>query len=150
MPLPSNKATSARMSAQRVRDTRCEVVLRRALHRHGLRFFVHRRPIPELRRIADIVFPKARVAVFVNGCFWHGCPQHATWPKANAEWWRTKIERNRTRDLDTDARLAEGGWQPIRVWEHEDPEAAASLVAEIVRGRNSSRPESSPPRPTTG
>ena len=76
------------------------------------------------------------MAVFVDGCFWHGCPDHATWPKANAEWWRTKIQANQARDRDTDAKLTSAGWLSFRVWEHEDPEAAAARVDEVVRQRD--------------
>jgi DNA mismatch endonuclease (patch repair protein) len=75
------------------------------------------------------------VAVFIDGCFWHGCPLHATWPKANAAFWRTKIETNRRRDADTDARLGEAGWDVVRIWEHEDPAEAARLIAARVRAR---------------
>ncbi len=74
------------------------------------------------------------VAVFLDSCWWHGCEEHASWPKRNGEWWRTKIERNRVRDEDTNRRLAEAGWAVVRVWEHEDPEIAASRVAEVVAG----------------
>jgi DNA mismatch endonuclease (patch repair protein) len=80
------------------------------------------------------------VAVFVDGCFWHGCPQHASWPKANAEWWRTKIESNRARDRETDDRLDEAGWISIRVWSHERPENAADRIAAIVDERRDSLP----------
>jgi DNA mismatch endonuclease (patch repair protein) len=100
-----------------------------------MRFRIHRRPLPELRREADILFPGARVAVFVDGCFWHGCPQHASWPKANADWWRTKIESNRARDRETDDRLAEAGWLSVRVWSHELPEDAADRVVAVVENR---------------
>src|SRR5437764_2324869 len=88
----SSPSVSRRMQLQASRDTAPERKLRSALHRSGLRFRVHVRPLPGVRREADIVFPKARVAVFVDGCFWHGCPDHAPWPKANAAWWREKIE----------------------------------------------------------
>lgn len=81
------------------------------------------------------MFPRAKVAVYVDGCFWHGCPVHGTWPKANAEWWRSKIHANQIRDADTHKRLKESGWIPIRVWEHEDPEEAAERVVEIVLRR---------------
>ena len=91
-----------------------------------------------MRREADLVFPSVRVAVFVDGCFWHGCPEHATWPKANSEWWRTKIERNQARDRDTDHRLRQTGWIPVRVWEHENSKRAASRVASVVRRRQRS------------
>nr|WP_155073070.1 very short patch repair endonuclease [Streptomyces taklimakanensis] len=132
--------TRARMSRQRSRDTEVELALRRALHASGLRYRVHRRPVKGVRREADIVFGPARVAVFVDGCFWHGCPQHATWPKNNAEFWRRKIEGNRTRDLDTDARLADAGWAAVRVWEHEDPAEAAARIAALVAERRGGGP----------
>jgi DNA mismatch endonuclease (patch repair protein) len=103
------------------------------------------RPDPNSRREADLVFPRARVAVFVDGCFWHGCPEHASWPKANAAWWRSKIEKNRARDSDTDDRLARAGWQVLRVWEHEDPMQAAQRIAEIVANRtNEQQPPTAP------
>ncbi|KOV84065.1 very short patch repair endonuclease [Nocardia sp. NRRL S-836] len=123
------------MSKQKTRDTQIEVELRRALFAAGLRYRVHRRPVKSVRREADIVFTSAKVAVFVDGCFWHGCPEHATWPKNNAEFWRTKIETNRRRDLDTDAKLADAGWLSVRVWEHESAATAAARVHEVVLGR---------------
>jgi DNA mismatch endonuclease (patch repair protein) len=123
------------MQATRQRDTPAEVALRSALHRLGLRFRVQRRPVAGLKRRADIVFAPARVAVFVDGCFWHGCPEHATWPKKNALWWREKIEGNRKRDADTDEQLAAAGWLSVRVWGHEKPAEAAERVADIVRAR---------------
>ncbi|MDQ3577542.1 MAG: very short patch repair endonuclease [Actinomycetota bacterium] len=129
--------TRARMSRQRSRDTGTEIALRRALHAMGLRYRVHRRPLPAVRREADIVFGPSRVAVFVDGCFWHACPAHATWPKRNAEFWRAKIEGNRARDRDTDATMTAAGWLPLRVWEHEDPVTAAQRIADTVRERSS-------------
>ena len=81
------------------------------------------------------MFGPARVAVFVDGCFWHGCPVHATWPKNNAEFWREKIETNRLRDRDTDRRLVAAGWEVVRMWEHEDIEEAADRLERIVRDR---------------
>ncbi|MDV2477629.1 very short patch repair endonuclease [Rhodococcus zopfii] len=116
------------MSRQRRRDTAPEVALRRELHRRGARFFVDRAPLPGLRRRADLVFPRRRVAVYVDGCFWHRCPVHATDPKNNAEWWAAKLAGNVSRDRDTDARLAAAGWTVVRVWEHEDPLVAADRV----------------------
>jgi len=89
------------------------------------------------------VFPGPRVAVFVDGCFWHGCPEHASWPKANAQWWRVKIEANRRRDRDTDERLTRAGWEVVRVWEHEDPGQAAGRIAVVVAAR-----AGAPRRPT--
>ena len=133
-PLPSSDAASERLRGAPQRDTRPELALRRELHHRGLRFFVDRAPLAALpRRRADVVFPGLRIAVFVDGCFWHGCPEHATWPKANAEWWRQKIEANRARDLDTDLQLRAAGWTAIRVWEHEAVVEAADRVERAVR-----------------
>ncbi|QCQ93270.1 very short patch repair endonuclease [Rhodococcus sp. SGAir0479] len=120
--------TSARMRAQRRRDTAPEVALRRELHRRGARFFVDRAPLPGLRRRADLVFPRKHVAVYVDGCFWHSCPQHATAPKNNAQWWADKLAANVVRDRDTDARLVAAGWTVVRIWEHENPAEAADRV----------------------
>jgi DNA mismatch endonuclease (patch repair protein) len=91
------------------------------------------RLLPGSQRTADIVFPRRRVAVYLDGCFWHGCPIHGTWPKLNADWWRAKIEANKCRDKDTDARLRSAGWMVIRVWEHENLEAAANRVVKVVQ-----------------
>jgi DNA mismatch endonuclease (patch repair protein) len=85
------------------------------------------------RRRVDIVFPRERVAVFVDGCFWHSCPDHATHPRANAEFWRSKLQRNVDRDRDTDGRLEALGWTVLRFWEHEDPGAAADRIEAVVR-----------------
>jgi DNA mismatch endonuclease (patch repair protein) len=119
-PPASSPSALRRMQAARQRDTAPELAARSELHRRGLRFYVNRAPLPSLQRRADIVFPRRRLAVYIDGCFWHGCPEHGTWPKANAEWWRTKIEANRARDRDTDRRLKEAGWTVVRGWEHGD------------------------------
>ncbi|MFD4369369.1 very short patch repair endonuclease [Rhodococcus sp. NPDC058521] len=124
----TDPVTSARLSAQRRRDTKPEMALRRELHRRGYRYFVDRAPLRGLRRRADLVFPRRKVAVYVDGCFWHSCPQHATRPKNNAEWWAEKLAGNVRRDRDTDDRLTEAGWTVIRVWEHEDAVAAATRI----------------------
>lgn len=137
-PPASSPEARTRMVANRSRDTTPELRLRTALHRRGLRYFVDRAPLPNLRRRADIVFPRLRLAVYVDGCFWHGCPSHGTWPKANAAFWREKIERTRRRDKDTDHRLVMAGWETIRVWEHEDVEAAADLIASRIMSRRAS------------
>jgi len=121
------------MSTQRSRDTRPERELRSLLHRRGLRFRVHRRPLKDLRRDADVVFTRSRVAVFVDGCFWHGCPEHASWPTANRRWWSEKIKANQVRDADTNRQLRAAGWTVIRVWEHEAPSAVAAKVEAAVR-----------------
>ena len=115
------------------RDTPAELALRSHLHRLGLRFRVDTAPVAGLNRRADIVFRRQKVAVFVDGCFWHGCPTHGTWPKANGGWWRQKIERNRARDIETDRRLVEAGWEVVRLWEHDDAERAARGIASLVR-----------------
>jgi DNA mismatch endonuclease (patch repair protein) len=96
---------------------------------------VDRAPIPGSPRRADIVFSRERVAVYVDGCFWHGCPEHGTRSKSNVAWWEEKLARVRARDADTDRRLAEAGWLVVRVWEHEDPRVAAENVHDIVRLR---------------
>jgi DNA mismatch endonuclease (patch repair protein) len=123
------------MSRTARRDTKPELALRRLLHGRGLRFRVDRAVLADRRRRADIVFGPAKVAVYVDGCFWHGCPIHATWPKANAEFWREKIEANQARDRDTDKRLERAGWHVERVWEHELPQEAADRIEQIVRSR---------------
>ena len=133
-------SVSARMSRQSVRDTGPERRLRQELRRLGIGYRLHRRPLPGVRRSADIVFVGARVAVFVDGCFWHGCPHHKGMPRSNAAWWAEKIATNRARDADTDRRLEAAGWLSVRVWEHEEPAAAAARIAALVRSRRSERP----------
>ncbi len=123
------------MQNTRRRDTPAEMELRAELHRRGLRYRVDFAPIRDLRRRADIVFVGARIAVFCDGCFWHGCPDHRSWPKRNAAWWRAKIDANRARDADTNAQLAAAGWLVVRVWEHEDAVEAASKIETLVRER---------------
>lgn len=124
------------MQRQQTRDTAPELALRRLLHATGLRYRIDAAPLPDLRRRADIVFRPARVAVFVDGCFWHGCPLHGSrGTTANSRYWREKILRNQRRDADTDRRLMDAGWVSFRVWEHQDPAAAAAAVAAIVRMR---------------
>lgn len=107
--------------------------MRRELHRRGLRYFVDRAPLKGQRRRADLVFPRRKVAVYVDGCFWHSCPVHATKPKNNAEWWAAKLEANVVRDRSTDAALADAGWTVVRVWEHQAPASAADTVCEALQ-----------------
>jgi DNA mismatch endonuclease (patch repair protein) len=143
----SSDAVRASMQANKSRDTKPELALRRAVHARGLRYRVAARPIKELRRTADLVFTKARVAVFLDGCFWHGCPEHHTVAVRNGGYWASKVERNRSRDVDTDQRLAEAGWAVVRVWEHEDPiEAAARVEKTVAEARRAQqrRPEIPP------
>lgn len=123
------------------RDTPHELAVRRELHRRGLRYRVDVRPEPSVPRRADIVFTRARVAVFCDGCWWHGCPEHPKAAKANSEWWQEKIETNRRRDADTTARLEAAGWLVVRAWEHEDVAQVADRIVAAVSGRNSTQPE---------
>jgi len=132
---PVLPATAKRMAKVAQRNNSSEKDLRSELHKRGLRFRIHRRLVTNTRRTVDIVFASAKIAVFVDGCFWHGCPQHRTYPKNNAEWWEQKINGNIARDLDTDAKLAELGWTVIRVWEHESPSRAADRIEANVRLR---------------
>lgn len=127
------------MSSTGRRDTAPEIALRRELHARGLRFRVDRAVLPDRRRRVDIVFGLARVAAMIDGCFWHGCPEHGTSPKANASFWRDKITTNQRRDRDTNLRLAEAGWLVVRVWEHEDPVLAADRIETVVRERRAAR-----------
>jgi DNA mismatch endonuclease, patch repair protein len=131
----TDAATSARMARQRRVGTAPEIALRRELHRRGCRYFVDRPPLTGLRRRADLVFPRRRVAVYVDGCFWHRCPQHATSPRNNAQWWADKLAGNVARDRDTDARLFAAGWQVVRIWEHEDAVTAADRVVAALADR---------------
>jgi DNA mismatch endonuclease (patch repair protein) len=125
--------TSRRMSRQRTRDTAPELRLRRELHRRGLRYKVDC-PIPGLvRRRADVLFSHEKVAVFVDGCFWHGCPEHKTSPTNNEKWWAAKLTRNVERDQQTSEHLASRGWAVLRFWEHEDMFEAADVVERAVR-----------------
>ncbi|WP_173476299.1 very short patch repair endonuclease [Streptomyces sp. 150FB] len=127
--LPSSAAVSARMSRQLSRDTAPEIAVRKLLHGAGLRYRVNV-PVPGMpRRTIDIVFGGAKIAIFMDGCFWHGCPEHATQPKANAEWWRAKLDKNMARDTETTKHLEAQGWTVLRFWEHESPAEVAQAVA---------------------
>ena len=108
--------------------------MRRLVHAMGLRYRVNARPIATLRRTADLVFYKQRVAVFIDGCYWHGCPEHHRQPRANADYWSSKMARNRARDAATDEALLNAGWTVLRFWEHEPPAAVAEAVRLAVRG----------------
>ncbi len=134
-PQASSTAALKRMQKQRQRDTKPEVTIRRLLHSWGLRYFIDRTPLPSLRRRADIVFPTARVAVFVDGCFWHACPTHGTLPKANRPFWKAKLAANRLRDADTNAHLISHGWQVVRAWEHESAHEVARRIHSCVVAR---------------
>jgi DNA mismatch endonuclease (patch repair protein) len=136
VPVPSSAAVSRRMKQTRQRDTPKELALRRELHRRGLRYYVDAPPLPGLRRRADLVFRGARVAVFVDGCFWHQCPVHGTMPASNRKWWSDKLAGNVARDRDTDQRLRAAGWRVVRVWEHDSTMSAARRVERCVRSRS--------------
>lgn len=131
----SSPDVRGRMQRQRSEGTNPELLLRRELHRRGLRFRVHRRLVLGMRHSTDIVFGPAKVAVYVDGCFWHGCPEHYRPPLSNPGYWRVKIERNQARDSETGRMLQEAGWAVVRVWEHDDVVQAAARVEAIVRSR---------------
>jgi DNA mismatch endonuclease (patch repair protein) len=131
----SSPGVRASMKSNKGRDTKPEMALRSAVHALGLRYRVSIRPLKDLRRTADLVFTKAQVAVFLDGCFWHGCPDHHTVAATNATFWSEKVAGTRARDIDTDRRLANAGWVSLRVWEHEDPAAAALRILRVVSER---------------
>lgn len=133
-PLPSSPSVTMRMVANRGRDTRPEMLLRSTLHQVGLRFRVHYAVRVDAGRpiIIDIAFPRRRVAVFLDGCFWHACREHRSIPKTNHDYWRPKLARNSERDRQTGTRLERAGWTVIRIWEHEDVAAAATRVSAAV------------------
>lgn len=136
---PSRPEVSRRMKRVRQRNTSAELAIRRELHARGLRYRIQVLVLTKPRRVADIAFGGLRVAVFVDGCFWHGCPWHATWPKRNAEFWRAKILANQQRDRDTDKRLRAEGWRVIRAWAHEPATRVAAKVATVVEKRREKR-----------
>ena len=125
--------TSRRMSRQRTRDTQPEMLLRRELHRRGLRYRVDAALPGMPRRRADVLFTRAKVAVFVDGCFWHGCPKHKTAPATNKAWWAAKLARNIERDRETCDHLNSLGWTVLRIWEHENMTHAATDIERTVR-----------------
>ncbi|MGA5196213.1 very short patch repair endonuclease [Streptomyces exfoliatus] len=131
----SSPGTRRSMQSNKGRDTKPEQALRRAAHALGLRYHVSERPIPGIRRTADLVFTRARIAVFLDGCFWHVCPEHFTVSRTNPEYWAEKAEKNRARDRQTDRLLQEAGWAVLRVWEHEDPHQAAARLRELYDRR---------------
>lgn len=133
-PRPLSPSVRLRMQTTPQRDTPCEIALRSAVHALGLRYRIDW-PLPTTRRRADMAFPRLKIAVMVDGCFWHACPIHATWPKNNAAWWREKIMGNQARDRDTQARLRRQGWRVLRFWEHDDPSKAARKVLAVVERR---------------
>jgi DNA mismatch endonuclease, patch repair protein len=124
------------MEGQRRRDTKPELALRSLLWARGLRYRVDHKVLSGMRRRADLAFLGPRVAVFVDGCFWHRCPEHGSMPRANREWWAAKLDRNVERDRDTDARLAAAGWLVVRIWEHDRLDDAVTRIEQAVRARS--------------
>ena len=122
------------MKGNKRRDTSPELKVRRLIHADGLRYRVDFAPLGGRRR-ADIVFPRKQIAIFIDGCFWHGCPFHGTQPKANADYWGPKLNRNVQRDLETSALLRSAGWTVLRFWEHEAPADVAKAIVAIAQSR---------------
>ncbi|GAA3538335.1 very short patch repair endonuclease [Aeromicrobium flavum] len=129
----SSPASRKVMRANKSRDTAPELAVRRLLHAEGFRYRVNHRPDTGLRRTADIVFSKQRIAVFIDGCYWHACAEHGTTARANAGYWSSKLASNVARDRDTNEQLRARGWTVLRFWEHEDPVTVARAIADSVR-----------------
>ena len=144
----SSAARRRNMQAIRSRDTTPERLVRRLVHAQGLRYRVAARPLSDLRRTADMVFRPAKVAVFIDGCYWHGCPEHYVPPKTNHGYWSDKVARNMARDRDTDERLQAAGWLVLRFWEHESAEACSAAICRAVTSRRQGPPASVPDAPT--
>ncbi|MFJ6128918.1 very short patch repair endonuclease [Streptomyces griseoviridis] len=133
----SSAARRRNMQAIRSRDTKPERLIRRLVHARGLRYRVAAKPLSDIRRTADMVFRPVKVAVFIDGCYWHGCPEHYVPPKTNEGYWSDKVARNMARDRDTNQRLEEAGWCVLRFWEHEPSEDCAAIIAAEVEKRRS-------------
>jgi DNA mismatch endonuclease (patch repair protein) len=127
-PQPKDAGVSERMSRMPRASTKLELTLRRALHARGLRFRIQRRDLPGT---PDLVFSRARIAVFVDGCFWHSCPDHGTLPKNNREWWQQKLAKNVERDARKDDDLRALGWTPLHFWEHTPVDHMADDIVEL-------------------
>lgn len=120
------------MQTQKTSGTKVELQVRSRLHARGYRFRVNRRLLPDQMFRGDIVWSGRRLVVFLDGCFWHGCPDHGTIPKANHEWWRAKIEANRDRDQRADRLLKQAGWTVLRFWEHTHPDEAVEKIIHVL------------------
>jgi DNA mismatch endonuclease (patch repair protein) len=131
----SSDSARRTMRANTRRDTRPELLVRRLLHARGLRYRVDHRVVPESRTRADIAFMRQRIAVFIDGCFWHSCPDHLHVPKANADYWVAKLARNVERDAEVSALLRDLRWTVLRFWEHQPPEEAAAAIIDAVQAR---------------
>ena len=146
-PDPTDAAASQVGRANKRSGTKPEVCLRSDLHRRGLRFRKDLSIPTDLRKVRpDIVFTRAKVAVFVDGCFWHGCPEHQVLPRANPDYWVPKLHRNVERDREVDEALAAAGWTVVRVWEHEEPVEAGARIEKLVRSPNEASPQGAPLR----
>ena len=134
---PKSRSIAVRnvMRANRGVDTGPEIRLRSLVHKAGLRYAIDVRPEPDINRRADIVFRAAKVAVFVNGCFWHGCPKHYSAPKSNKRYWSAKVRRNRERDAETRVLLKRRGWRVLVFWEHQPVQPCSERVVSIVSER---------------
>ncbi|WP_329288048.1 very short patch repair endonuclease [Streptomyces sp. NBC_01455] len=136
----SSAARRRNMQAIRSRDTKPERLVRSLLHAQGLRYRVAAKPLPGLRRTADIVFRPTKLAVFIDGCYWHGCPEHYVPPKTNPGYWSDKVARNMARDRNTDEQLKAAGWTVLRFWEHDPADDCAVKIATTVRRLRKSQP----------
>ena len=134
----TSEATRRSMQGNRGRDTAPEMAVRRIVHARGLRYRVDVRPVAALNRRADLVFSRVKVAVFIDGCFWHGCRDHHTVAKTNAIYWAEKVANNRERDADTSERLRESGWLVLRFWEHQPANDIAEAIIIAVQERRTS------------
>lgn len=132
-PVASSPGVRSVMQGNRRRDTRPEILLRRELHRRGLRYRVDAAPLQGVRRRADVVFTRQKVAVFLDGCFWHRCGLHGVSPTTNSPYGTAKLDRNVERDRHTDSLLQAAGWRTVRVWEHDNPDEAADRICSLVR-----------------
>ncbi|MEZ3160956.1 very short patch repair endonuclease [Microbacterium sp. BWT-B31] len=131
-PSPVSEQRSRNMSAIRSRDTAPELAVRSILHARGMRYRTNFRPVAGVRRTADIVFTRRRIAVFIDGCYWHGCADHFVMPKSNLEYWVPKIEGNQRRDAQTTAMLTAAGWTVLRFWAHEPAGNVADAIEAAV------------------
>lgn len=131
-PLPKSEVVSAQLSRMPSHSTQPELALRRALHAAGLRFRVNARDLPGR---PDLVLSRARLAIFIDGCFWHACPEHGVMPKSNGEWWRAKLAGNTERDSRKDRQLEELGWIPLHFWEHQPVNLISDIVIEMWKAR---------------
>lgn len=128
----STPAIRKTMQGNKGRDTKPELAVRRLLHARGFRYRINYRPEKDLRRTADIVFTRAKVAVFIDGCYWHGCPEHYIAPTTNGRFWSEKIETNRARDAETTRVLQDRGWAVLRHWEHENTKDIVQSISTAV------------------